>query len=498
MTFPRLNQASSPWKLAIWSSLSLMVAGCVLVLSQTGQAVDPIDPPQPTPTEEAETSPQPTDSAKGNGLSAAETAAAFRSSKDSSEDIVRSGSMEVVWQNASAQIETWANFEDFHGMLEILVTSYSFLAPEDLHSRYNASVHLIESASSGKDWLNLGVLAMAATRYADAESCFKQAIATEEYATNPHVHAFMGLALLKQSHRDEALAAYESAVMLAQHTQNPSLVFRMRHARAQDLFDNGDTETALCLGSESLTSDYPVERLWAVAHAVPYYWSTDNMERVNQYVAELGNLLQTTTAREDISWERGRVVNGEKVYARATGAIAGDPLQRLIMDEECCEFAWQAGDFHFIKDRLAPWVEAHPIAEYSAWNHDLQEWASWVHYSYHAALAQTGDPVRAEQGLRDLIQNVPTTDWPNRISISYSWLGYALLQQQRYQESVEAFETGLMIDVMDVPPDFGLNPTGPEQPVVLGGKMNYRWRPGCVRAYKAALKAVQLTQEGGN
>jgi hypothetical protein len=167
----------------------------------------------------------------------------------------------------------------------------------------------------------------------------------------------------------------------------------------------------------------------------------------------------------------------------------------MILDEESLEWEWQARNFQAIVDRLQGWIDEYPITEYESWDPELRDWGSWVHWTYHISLANVGDPVAAEVGLRAILAKVPFEEKPRRLVDSWCWLGHCLGLQKRYAEGVEAYETGLALDVAHVDPESMGVPIDYEQPRIRDGRTDAEWRAGYVDMYKRLLKWHALGPE---
>jgi len=340
--------------------------------------------------------------------------------------------------------------------------------------------------------LDAGLLGLALHRTEEAEGLFRQAAAATFYQANPFPRVMVGRAQLEGGKVESAALEYEEALRMAQTTGDPTLVFRIRHAYYQDLFDHGYVEEALRVQEPSLESDYLVERVWAVSHAVDYWWCKQDTEKVQAYTNELEYLLTVTEPRADVMWERNRVRYGEKVLARVQGALAGDPVKQMIMDEESLEYEYQAKHRDVVVARLKPWVEKYPMTDYATWGDDLQEWATWVHWTYNISLCGTGHPVEAAEGLKALIDNMPFEHCPLRLVNAWCWLGHCLGMQQRYSEAVQALETGLTMDVAQANAEATGMPIDPLQPRVQGGRVKPTWRETYVDAYRKLLEYQSL------
>lgn len=414
----------------------------------------------------------------------------FKLDCDEAETTIRPGALADAWIRSGSKLSVWAQYPDYIGMLEILQKSYGYLSPEEI----NDAVDFRLQELTGETFdcfvcMDAGLMAMTTGRFSDAANCFARAADSEFYRGNPSPHIMRGRSFLKQGRLEAAMEAYETALsMVESASPDPTLLFRVRYTQAQDLFDHGLVDTSREVRLGSLESDYIPERLWAISQEVDYLWCKRNMEDLEIAVEDLEYLLSVVQPRPDVIWENSRIRYGQKVLERVTGALEGDPVKQMIMDEESLEWEYQAGNFQAVVDRLDPWVKQYPIADYNKWNPELQEWATWVHWTYNISVCNLGYPESASEGLLDLITNMPFEHSPARIANAWCWLGHCYGLMGRYAEGVGAYETGLGLDIHHVDPYTAMTPVGFDQPRVLGGHVNQEWRAKYVELYRILLR----------
>jgi tetratricopeptide (TPR) repeat protein len=446
-----------------------------------GEGILAVNPPQPTLAPANPSVP---------ALDA--TALAFQADDNATLAAVKEEGLAQAVIQAASRLAQWTDFPDYLRLLESAERSYRKASPSELASAYEAQRSALEGSVDGVGWINLGLMALALDRPWDAEECFRQALLDPAFAQNPSLHAQLARALVANHKKDDAMAEFEEGSKLAEAAGDTTLAFRIRATETSDLFDHGYMDDAIYLRTACLDSAYPLERLWALSELIDYHWAKQEMVTVNTYAVQLKALLPTVTPRPDVKWEFNRLSYARKVRDRVTGALAGDPVKQMIMDEESLQCEYNVKRFDVVRDRLAPWVKAYPIEGYATWPAELQEWGSWVHWTYNCALCLTGGVPEAEAGFRSIIASVPIADWPNPVVNSWCWLGYCLLRQHKFAESVTAYEAGFTLDIKGKGSEPVTLPPDPDQLIAAGNVLKFDWRKGYVASYRSALAALNL------
>lgn len=412
--------------------------------------------------------------------------------EDLKSELVESELFNSVIVSGSA-LMVWKDSVDLLALTDRTIeATYAGFPPVELHQEVQR-----RKASHGGQvnwllWFDTGLMAMAAERYEDAALCFSESIKDAEIEGNPYPLAYMGRSKLRQNNLEEARQLYSAAIEAASPT--PPARLQIRFMYSMDLYDSGNFYDAFEDGGpieEALASEYPLEQCFALYELLMRSWAENDEATVGQLLPALKDSLKGAGPRDDSSFEHRRYSQALELAQRIESASNGEPLSKMILDEECCDLFFRTGRWEEARDKLKPWVEEFPLTDYSEWDEDLRDAATWTHLNHLLAVCVAGDPESAETGFVAYLQAVPVADFPRKVIEAWCWLGYSHLLQGKLEEAATAFETGLEKDALNsVSIQEGL-PIDPLQPRIVGGKMRYQTRKAFVKQYRDALLLLQ-------
>ena len=345
------------------------------------------------------------------------------------------------------ELSRWKDYPDLPDLLEAIVDGYKSRPMEQLYDLCRTRETKALAADDPFVWLDAALLGSAKMDRRFSSDCFQRALASPAFVQNPMVYAQRGRELRKHGYLSDASIEYKMALQFAETSGDPAVLFRVRQMYADDLFDAGNLSGAVAVGTESLKSQYPLEKAWALAQNAVYRWALDDSKAVLKTVGELQSVLRQTSPREDLGWEKRRYKQVREVFEMMNKALGGDPVAQMAADVEALDIQYKFGDFSVGPKRMERWVMAYPLKDYSSWKDPgLCEWAVWAHYNYYASLVILGKQSEAESGFLDLIQYVPFEAAPGRIVEAYCWLGRIRIDQGFFDEAKEYLETGLAMD----------------------------------------------------
>ncbi|MCA9440381.1 MAG: tetratricopeptide repeat protein, partial [Candidatus Omnitrophica bacterium] len=284
---------------------------------------------------------------------------------------------------------------------------------------------------------------------------------------------------VKAAHLEYILAA-----SMAIQTHDPSFVFRIRQAFADDFYDHGFLDEAVKRGYICMDSDYPLETCWALGLEIVYKWSNDDLTGVSESVSRLSTLLPQTVPNPDSDWERRRYEQASFLFSTAENALAGDQLSRMILDVEATEFHYKRGEITRGMERLKPWLQAYPTNELMTFTPEEQDWALWVKHNYALLLSGMNRNEEAETLLSEVVNTVDSQQHAAHVARAWCTLGRCYWLEGKHEKAVETIERGLDMDAEDtlfIPP--GLTDLR-RQPRLRDAKMDPDVRAGMVQEYK--------------
>jgi tetratricopeptide (TPR) repeat protein len=401
-----------------------------------------------------------------------------------------------AWLLAASGLHRWLNYPDFPSFSKKLEEGYSWLPKDALRNEFERRRSLLTGSINGIGGLELGYLGMVLEDYAGAAACFQQALKDPEIQSSPFPRAYLGRALLFGGSLNAATSEYEAAVQQA--SVDKATLFRVRHLFLSDLLDAGRMSAMLKYAPACLSSDYPLERAWALENWIYYLWSQGDSEELGRRIVELRNLVPTLTVRPDLPFEQDRYERAQTLLSEVERAAQGDPVMLMAMDEEATTVDFANGEFEKALERLKPWVEKYPIREYASWKDDTTKKVGiWVNYVHAGALARLDRFGEAEAGFREIIQYVPITEFSGRIVDAYGWLGVTLKGQRRLEEARQVLETALSLDVSRVDERFlTALPHDFTQARVKSGETSATLRASIVKQYEEVQAALQNVDGG--
>ena len=381
------------------------------------------------------------------------TPSAFEADENYVHAAIESGDVASAMIASSSVLYHWQNDALFGEMIDhLMFKTYLYRPPEEIMANLNGRLTLLDSGAPWEIWLETGVIALAHGIPEAASRCFAECLKDGAIPENPYARLLMGRSLLQQGQLPEAQAAYLDAISAA--SQDASTAFHVRFLYVNDLYKAGMYPLAQCGEGpicESLISPYPLERAYGIYETLMYAWSINDTAEITRLTNELEAVLPEARARPDSPFESRRIKEAQNFLRRIKQAQAGDDYTAMILDEEAGWFDRSIPslfnpNYAPIRNRLQKWVTKHPITEYKQLGDEEQRFAlRSTHYAYMCAAARTASPEMtyqvAEQGLRDLIENVPVDEKTKGEVITWHLsLANCVAMQNRFGESMDVLE----------------------------------------------------------
>ena len=393
-----------------------------------------------------------------------------------------------AWVASTSALEKWIEHKDYIDVIEGIQSAYQYRNPELVSQELNRRKEIIGADEENwAGWLDASILARSIGDFQGALTSLDNAVACPNCVVTPGVRVLRGITHLDLHDVDKAEVEYASAVLMASQSNDPAMMFRVRQAFADDLYDHGYHDEGVARGYVCKDSDYPLEKAWAHALEIVYLWSKDRIEDVSQTVSDLSLLLPQVTWVEDSGWERNRYRQAEGLLGIAQGALAEDPLSKMILDVEATEFHYKRGELEKAFNRLEPWVRTYPTSRHATFSDGEKEWSLWAKYNYCLMLCAILRLDEAEDILNEILQTASEGENTNLIAMCWCVLGQTLSLQGKEREATLAYGTGLDLDTSEI----DSIPEGVSdlrsQPYIAGGHMLGGLRTSFVREYQVIL-----------
>ena len=409
--------------------------------------------------------------------------------------IVESATLTLKHDLTTPYLKKWIEFADLPDLFDSISKGVA-------HRPHEEAVALLRSSSQAEGlnlepyaWLERALMASAVAEREIAIDSYRKSLETGPLDDQPFVHAFLARETLLAGDLAGATIEYELAVLLAKVTGDRNKVFRARHLYAGDLYDSWQVERAAAIVLAMQDSPLPLERAWALSQRALYDWGRGDKDAALTAAGQLRLVLPSASPLPDLGWQKRRHKGVVKIMDDFEGIIRGDPVSTMAVDEESFEYEFMKKNFGVL-ERLKPWVEKYPLEDYTTWaDPKLREVAVWCHLNYSIYLGMNGRPEDAKTGFRKIIELIPFTEHPGRVTAAWCRMGQVLLDQKDYASAKEALETGLKLDASRAPSSPNL-PKGLDQPRIQGGLVQPMEREWFVGSYKEVVRQLEKVKAG--
>lgn len=411
--------------------------------------------------------------------------------------IIESATLTLKHDLTTPYLKKWIEFADLPDLFDSIGEGFANRPREE-------AVALLRSSSQTEGlnlepyaWLERALMASAVTERGIAIDSYRKSLEIGPLDDQPFVHAILARESLLAGDLEGATIEYELAVLLAKATGDHNKVFRTHHLYAGDLYDSWQVERASVIVLSMQDSPLPLERAWALSQRALYEWGRGDKDAALAAIDQLRGVLPQATPLPNLNWQNRRYRGAVKIMELFDGVLRGDPVATMTVDEEAFEYEFMKKNFGVLA-RLKPWVEKYPLEDYTTWgDRKLRKVAVWCHLNYYIYLGMNGHPEDAKAGFRKIIEIVPFTEHPDRVTATWCRMGQLLLEEKDYTGAKEALETGLNLDASQVPSSPNV-PKGLDQPRIQGGLVLPQEREWFVGSYKEAVRQLEKvnTEEG--
>ncbi|MCG3195714.1 MAG: hypothetical protein GHCLOJNM_00181 [bacterium] len=363
------------------------------------------------------------------------------------EAVIGQGELVSALPDSGRVLYVWRESGDFLDLLRKVEEAYASQTEQAIREGLQQrSQEILSGTAEGIMLLDAAILNRALGNLVGAEECLRKAVEDPLYVENPGVGVLLGRTLLDAGRLAEATPEYELAILLAEQLGDPSAVFAVRHASADDLYRHEQVNLGVRAASECLQSDYLMERAWALGVWIIYSHHIGNPTEALRAYTELSELLPGVTPSPASDWEQRRFGQTQTTLSWYRGVLEGDTLSRMILDVEAADPDFKSGNLIAVERRLRPWKDRFPLSAFDTIQGPTREWVVWVHYNYHAVNSILGRYTDAEAGFREMTERIPAEEFAGRVVDAWCWLGHVLRCQGRLEEAQAAFESGLALD----------------------------------------------------